>query len=177
VPDVTVDIVSDLPPWPESTNPDDATYTEYDCAVNYIEDTGLEASPVAGPYGTPCDVVRLHGGRTYKLITWVTRRVGAKPVSPSTDTGSGNDVLLKRNVGAAFPGMLGSGEELWTVWGAYLYLMRVPPGPNDPLPIGSMPFDTVPGLNRYLQPGVDFSPTLHGPVTPPSGSLSEKLTF
>lgn len=174
---VTVEVAPSVPNLDNTIiTVDGSPLTEYTCQVSYEEITGLYGSPVAGPIGTPADVVRLHAPMMLKHLDFTARRIGAKPLMPSTNTGNANDCLLRKVVSACFPGGMVSGEQVWTVTGRYTFLMRLPAASTDVLPIGSAPNDLTSPSQNVLTPS-DFSDTLHGPAQPPNGAPATPINF
>jgi hypothetical protein len=57
-------------------------YDLWSVTQTYAEDTGLAASPVCGPAGSVMDVVRVHGGATYKVVSFTVRRQISSPTLP-----------------------------------------------------------------------------------------------
>jgi hypothetical protein len=168
-----------VPALPDVPNPAavaQAPYTEYAITPQLVWNYGLVAQPVAGPPGTPCKVVRLHAPFCTKVVTWVARRVGAKPVCPSPDTGSADEVLIGKSISPPAPGTLVDGSQVWTVQGTYWYALQVPPSETDPLMAGATPADGGGPTANVLYPS-DFSRNLIAPVPGVSGSVPPAVNY
>lgn len=170
--EITVATVPDLPPLNDTFQTGLAQYYRYDSAVRYHRDEGLLAIPTT----TGMDVVRVSAPVCYKVVSWRVIRIGDKPEAPSADPGNANDVLLRRVFGSCLPGKLADGSPVWVWEGAYVYVMQTPPGDNDPLPIGSGPYDTEPASMHMAQPS-DFLPTIFGTNQVPNGFTGTKLNL
>ncbi len=152
-------------------------YADYAVTTNYFEDTGLIGSPVCGPAGTAMDVVRVHGGATYKVVSFLIRRFVDLPQLPSSISTSPNDVLIHRQVSPATVGDMPDGNVVWTVTGKYVYLCRVPPLESDILRCGVSPINGIPISSGDLPPTV-WKGSLLGPqLTPVAGAGLSAITF
>ena len=121
--------------------------------------------------------MRLHGGAQFKLVTWFCRRIGAKPVLPSSNTQSANEVLINDVVVPGAPGTLPDGTPVFAFSGAYLYALRVPLTESDVLTAGTTPISPLDSLQTAVLPS-DWSVTLIGPAWTPAGATGlSPITF
>ncbi len=152
-------------------------YREFATTTTYLEDTGLIGSPVCGPAGTAMDVVRVHGGATYKVVSFLVRRFISLPQLPSSISTSPNEVLIHRQVSPATVGDMADGNVVWTVTGKYVYLCRLPPTEADILRCGVSPINGIPITSGDL-PSYVWSPNLLGPqLTPTAAAGLGFITF
>ncbi|HWG47707.1 MAG TPA: hypothetical protein VN688_33390 [Gemmataceae bacterium] len=143
------------------------TNTTYATYVSYYFDYGRRGQPIAGPPGSPVSIVQLHGGSCIKLVNFVCQSYDEKPKPPDPDTGSDNEVLMRKAISAPYQAEMSDGTIVWTIAGVYIYQLRVMPGDYDNLTIGTPPYDA--SLQTVLLPN-DFIKGLLGPPSTPSRS-------
>jgi hypothetical protein len=155
------------PQQPPPIAPFDSTPTggatlEQGMVSNFSWDYGELAVPVAGPDGTPCEIVKLHAKMCFKRVPFHLQRVGNKPDIPSANTSNPNEILIRKGIAPNAPGIMApQQEQVWTVDGVYEYVMRVPLAESDPIPCGSLTFDpTSPNANVFI--AGDFSTSYFG---------------
>jgi hypothetical protein len=152
-------------------------YDLWSVTQTYAEDTGLAASPVCGPAGSVMDVVRVHGGATYKVVSFTVRRQISSPTLPSSISTSPNEVLLRREVSLPTPGDYPDGNLYWTVAGRYIYACRVPPSESDIVRCGVSPVNGISIAAGDLYPSV-WNQNLIGPqISPAAASGLSPITF
>lgn len=143
-----------------------STITEYAIRTSHHWDHGLIASPVAGPYGTPCEITKLHAVICTKVIEWFAQRIAARCILPDSDTKSFNDVLCDEVISTEVPGRDSDGMQVWSVNGRYVYYLRVPPSrKNDALPAGRQPDDMMVAEGNWILT-TDFSAAILGHSPP-----------
>lgn len=139
-------------------------YDEFTQQVDYTVDEGLLQVPVAGPAGTPCEIVRLHGGKGQRTLSFAAQRTGALPELPTPVPQSANEVLAGLNIKPAVPSLMADGNAVTRVEGQYVHFLLTPLDHTKILPMGSAPYDTNTGSTYLLTPNYF---TVHGvPVTP-----------
>lgn len=139
----------------------DNFYSDFRMRVTYATDMGVLGMPVAGPPGTPIEVIQIHGGMTYKVVEFVAEREIVPPRVPHPGAVDPNNVLKFWRVTPATPVLLPSGlARVWQVSGTYVYLLKVPFGDTPPnLPTGASPAD-VTGASSNDFPAGNFDSTL-----------------
>ena len=179
-PTVTFNTVSDYSVLPDigtfqPTNT--TTYLGYGIVINYDFDSGLRAQPVAAPSRAQfVDFVRIHTGFCRKVVTAVATTVGTKPVLPSFNTNSANDVLLSYQKGAFSPGRMPDGSPIYGIIVRYIFGLQQMPAATDSLDMGTVPYDTAVASTQTLNPA-DFVDYLVGPAAPVSGGASVPITY
>jgi hypothetical protein len=151
-------------------------YWEYAVSKIVFQDTGLVVNPVAGPAGTPADVVRVMAPYGKMAFRWISKRRGALPIIPSSDLQDANAVKRQTYVSMVLPGFLLDGTKCYVVEGLYLYDLRVPYKETDPILIGALPYTSESASANVLQPG-NYSKTIIGPNTPPAGAPADVIGF
>lgn len=151
-------------------------YLEFGIRTHIVRDPGLVQQAVAGPAGTPCEILRVHAGKALKVVVFSALRLGAKCQVPSLNTGSTNEVIGPNHVAFDVPGHLPDGTSIHTMAGVYVYFLQVMPTEADTLTVGAAPFTTeTPGDNTILPS--DYSPTIIGPSPPPSGGAPPGIPY
>lgn len=193
---ITQGTVPSLPPLEYENNVyDDGTqlgYIGWGCTINYTGDMGLRPQPLAGlpavttpgsgtlglyPAGATCDIVRVHAGMCYKVVTCVATRMGVKPTLPSFRTNTPNDVLLFWNVGSFSPPPLIDGSQLFGIVAQYTFVLQRPPDlQTDSLDMGAFPFTVFPAYQNVLRPS-DYVDYLLGPAQPVSNMPGTAINY
>lgn len=186
--------VPSLPDFPDANQSniknDDSQigYIGWGCTISYSATTGLVAQPIAGnssisgygplaPAGATCDVVRHNSGMCFKIITAVATRMGVKPVMPSLNTNTPNDVLHSWNAASFSPPNLLDGVLLYGIVAQFIFVCQRPPDPRvDSLDMGTPPFTTVPAALNILQPS-DFVDYIVGPAQPVSNMPTAGISY
>jgi hypothetical protein len=153
-------------------------YVAYRITAEYDEDLGLMGCPVAGPPGTNCQVVRLHGGITFKTISWAADRWGDKPVLPHWDTGNPNEVLIRRVMRPYDPLTRPDGSHLYRFTGVYRYVLQsaLNPSAGDVWVAGVNPIGTQ-TFTDAAYPSYLFSKALIQSLPPSAGTYDATLEF
>ncbi len=157
-----------LPPPPNVglIGTDEASYLGYGISIVYSGQTGIFPQPLAAAaLSWPTQMIRTDTGFGFKTITAVATRIGAKPVMPSWDTQSGNDVLLSWLIGSFSPSKMPDGTPVYGIIVQYVYALQQPPGPYDSLDMGADPFDLLGKAANVINPA-DFVTYLVGPASP-----------
>ncbi|HWG47708.1 MAG TPA: hypothetical protein VN688_33395 [Gemmataceae bacterium] len=135
------------------------TNTVYAAYVSYVWDYGIEGTPIAGPPGTPCEVISDHAPTCWKIVNWCVQSYDGNPLPLDPDTGTSNEVVKLKAIGAPFKSEMVDGTPVMTIAGTYVYIVLVPPSDTDPLVIGTPPYD--PSLWTVINPS-DFVKALAG---------------
>ncbi len=150
-----------VPPPSPFVSPDQNTgidlYTDYLQDPKYELFSGQYLLPVAGPEGTPPEIITLHAPYAKKVVSWSTERVGAPPSLPDWDAGNVADVLQYRSVTPATPVLAPDGNPVYRVSGLYQYVISVAPSDTDSYARGAMPFDLNPA-STYTVYAAQFVP-------------------
>ena len=136
-------------------------YRESDINCRYDFDEGVLAVPVAGdPNGPPtCEVVRMHNPMCMFIVEATAERVGAPPLLPSWITNNPNLVPYKRSIMGGTPAIGPDGTAFIRRTIRYEFICIQAPGINDPLPVGTTPYTTIPSVLNNIQPS-DFDQSL-----------------
>src|SRR5690348_13078693 len=122
--------------------PNVVSQTNYSIYVGYFWDYGLQPSPLAGPPGTPLQVIAEHAPVCYKYVNFIAQaQDGIDPQAPDWNTNNSNEVLARKALSAPFKTDLGDGGTMTTIAGVYIYLLLVPPSDTDQLPCALPPWD------------------------------------
>lgn len=117
--------------------------TAYHFYTTYVWDYGLEEMPVAGPPGTPCEIIQSHAPMCRKIVCWVAQAdEGADPQAPDWNTGTANEQLTRKAISSTFLSVRADGGTANTIAGIYEYILSIPPSDTDPLPMGGPPWDS-----------------------------------
>jgi hypothetical protein len=152
------------------------TYTTWTVYVEYAEDLGLRGMVPSGPIGLPTEIVRFQSPSCVKSIHWLAECWGAKPILPSWDTQSPNEVLIYRTRGLIAPGQAVDWKQVWRCNGVYTYVLQTPPGPNDNLTGAIGPYDPHSISVCFVGPN-DFKAALVGPSQAPGGANQPAVTY
>jgi hypothetical protein len=114
------------------------------CAItrSRSHSSGLLALPIAGPPGTPPEIVRVHGGMDMLDISFAAGQMGGPMSIPHPDLGDGNSVLLGGSQVAALPMEQQQGDHYWDLSGSYTYVCKQLIGLAAQIPTGVMPFES-----------------------------------
>lgn len=108
---------------------------------HYEWDYGIRLMPVAGPPGTPPELIRIHSGFSWRKVQWTAARVGAVPICPLPRPNA-NEVLARAIIKPLTPTVTQNGVRIYRTSGWYLYLMgAMPVIGTDRLSAGSAPWD------------------------------------
>ncbi len=130
--------------WDYDETDGGAGYNDYKITHRYETKSGVYATPVAGPPGTPPDIIVVHAPMVTKVARWTVERTGAQPNPPSSDTQNPGDVLLYSSVEPAAPALQGDGyTAVWRVSGTYAYVLAQGLNPTDPYQAGAPPYMTL----------------------------------
>jgi len=151
-------------------------YLAYDIKTFIEEDMGYLQQAVAGPAGLPSQIARVHGGKGIKVITFFALRLGAKPVIPSFNTSSSNEVLMGRAQASSAPGWLLDGSPACWASAVYVYALRKMPTEEDNITLGAQPFTTQAANDNQIQPS-DYDGNLISPSTLPNGAPTTYLNY
>jgi hypothetical protein len=141
----------------------DHEFPAYGIRTVYDHDTGFRVEPDANPdtSQTPnAVVVREHRGMMYKYVYWSGWRIGARMIIPSADTGSKNEVLLRRVIIADKPNQQPSSTN-HRIHGYYVYALIRVLDETSTYPLGVSPAEDVlaDDEDRNIQPK-DFDDTI-----------------
>lgn len=105
-----------------------ASYTDYTIETFYGNDTGILQSPVAGPPGTPSDMIQVCAAYDQMIIKWMATRVGLKPTVPSPlRPNDANAVLKSKQITPLAPLLDSDGKtKIYRVSGIYIYNLLLP---------------------------------------------------
>ena len=140
-----------------------APYDEFSQQVSYVADDGLLQIPVAGPPGTPCEIVRQHAGVGQRLTAFAAQRTGALPELPTADPQFPGEVLAGTRITPCIPSLMADGTGVVRVEGSYVHFLLQPLTHKNYLPMGAAPFDEATGDQYQLLP-TGF--TVHGVPAP-----------
>ena len=164
----TYGVVPSLPDWPASANlatngqlGAGGPYMGWGQTITVSVDTGLACNATQGPKGYPQDPVRVHGGKAVKVIQGVAIRLGGKPQVPSSDTGSNNDVLVRKAVATFNQTPMPDGSPVYGVVWLFVYEMQAPPADGDSYQFSRSPLYV--GPVDALNPA-DFSSYMNTPA-------------
>ena len=109
--------------------------------------SGLLAIPVAGPPGTPPEIVRVHGGMDMVDVSFSGGQMGGPMPIPHPDLFSvdGNSVLLGGSQAVNLPMEQHQGDHYWNLSGGYTYICKQLIGLAAQIPTGIMPFEADAG--------------------------------
>jgi len=149
-------------------------YVGFGMTVGSLWLSGLSFSPVAGGRRSANVFWRTQSESSYKVITFAISRADAIPKIPHVSTGTDNDVLMQRFLGAAPPQDTPDGGKVYLVVGQYLY------GQVQPEDLGQ-PFLVPNGVLRapvsvQLDPS-QFTRFLTGPATVPPEYTGQSIKF
>lgn len=150
-----------------------AWYDDVRMAATYPQDLGLLVLPVAGPPGTPPEVVQVHGGVSLKRVDWRAVREGVPPQVPAAPLSDGVSTLLAAGATVALPALdANANMQIFSASGTYLYVMSQPVGPasGTDLNAGASPADTF-TFNVNVYPGKNFLAALTPQQVPPAPAL------
>src|SRR5438045_7280278 len=98
----------------------EAPYTTYSMSVTYLNVQGRIQTPVAGPPGTPCEVIQVSAPTGVKVVSWTAARDGAVPTVPDPATVDPNNILLSYQITPAVPVLMANGQNhRWLMSGVY----------------------------------------------------------
>lgn len=143
----------------------DAPYTLFESRNRYIYQSGLEMMPVAAaPASTGAQqprarVVRLAAPFGFRVFTWAACRLGKKPKLPDPAVqDSANEVLLYAEICPSPPELDSSASvHVYFAEGCYVYGLLVPLLNQNPLRMGTTPYDRTSDGDNYYGPQ-DFQP-------------------
>jgi hypothetical protein len=142
-------------------------YKEFSQQTSYIGSTGIFACPVAGPPGTPAEIIQLHAPVGGKAVAWSATRLSGMPQLPDPSPQNNNEALASYQIKPSCPSWATEGSPIVHVEGEYLYVYALPMSHRDQLPMGVSPIDSLSGQATTLQPS-DFSMRLlSGPTAAP----------
>ncbi len=125
----------------------------------YNWDFGLRLMDVAGPPGTPPEVIRVHSGHCFRVVRWTSLRVGATPDNPAPKTNA-NEILFRAIVCPLTPIPWPGGSRVYRTSGVYYYLLLTSPViGTDRLSAGTAPWDGYTSSQNDVLPG-SFNPAL-----------------
>ena len=135
-----------IPPPSADTNAPEklpsAFNNRYRATRERTRDDGLLVIPVAGPPGTPPEIVRVHAGVELETVSFEANKIGEPPTVPHPDQLDQNNLFLSGTQSAAVPMLQVQGNNhSWHISGAYTYVHKKPVGLDAPLPTGVMPFE------------------------------------
>lgn len=145
-----------------------APYDVDNCEMEYVYEEGLIAVPV-GERGEDAEqaIIRVHRGRSYRVVTFQIQRSGAWPTIPPPRPMNDNEVLIRSSVKPARPAIgVDNQHHKFSVSGVYVFAHKKPVRPGiDPLPVGTGPEDaTEPQLSRVTPEMFDKRPLTSGPA-------------
>lgn len=159
LPDFTTPFMDNTaPPFVDAGNDG---YHAWGCSVDYVRASGISWSPKAAPEGTAAAFWRCHSGWCMKVVSFVCQRIGSMPVAPHPENDSNNEVLLGSVLTPCKPDDLPNRGEIFTLVGAYCYLVVVPPDYSTPLPVPGSPLR---GFAPHTLNLADFSKQLMPPI-------------
>lgn len=134
-----------------------APHTEYTVQVFYLRNEGLVQNPVAGPAGTPCELVQWSAPYGVKVVVWQAARIGAMPIYPDMDPkDQANEKLLDWKFGPCVPMLMPDGKTYeFVASGVYVYALRVPPNKTVGFSPGSAPVSTG-NASQFVAKGNNF---------------------
>ena len=118
-------------------------YTTFKTVTTYGKDNAIIQCPVAGPAGTPAEIVKVSAPYGYKRVDWVAERQGDFPDLPDLEPDTENQYCKTWFIVASSADLMPDGNTRhFRVEGSYLYLFRVPIELHSgKLFIGKTPFD------------------------------------
>lgn len=135
-----------------------ANYDEYSQVADYLFDSGLLQVPIAGPPGTPCEIIRWHAGVGQQLVTFAAQRTGARPELPTPEPQSSNEVLASLHVKPMAPTVMADGTPVCRVEGSYTHFLLRPVTHRDTLRMGTSPYEEGdPTGNSYCVTPADWT--------------------
>lgn len=118
--------------------------------------TGLLLVPVAGPEGTPPELIRVSAPYAKRVIEFAAERPNDRPMLPSWNTNNPNEVLAYRSIVTATPAMAPGGSRIYRTQGRYVYYLGKVPSDTSPIPVGTPQYDLQPAALNNILPS-DFS--------------------
>jgi hypothetical protein len=105
-----------------------APYTDYTVETTFDSDAGILQSPVAGPAGTPSDIIQVSAPYDIMIVKWTAKRIGRKPLVPSPlRPNDPNAVLKSKTIVPLAPMMDPDGKtKIYRVSGVYVYQLLLP---------------------------------------------------
>ncbi len=137
------------------------------CVRTRTSDDGILAIPVAGPYGTPIKLVRVHGGMETETISASASSIGAYPVLPHPDVKDHNLQRLGGSQSVPAPMVQPQGPHQWTISASYAYVHRQLVGLASPLPVPQLSFDPTSTSDDNTIPSTCWSQDVTGTFSPP----------
>ena len=101
-------------------------YPESAVDVRYEFHPGTAALAVAGPDGTPLDIIKLHAGYWTKVVDWSYQRNNLWPQCPSPFPLEEGLELIYASPVVAVPYDAMEGRRIFRVSGTYIYAIREP---------------------------------------------------
>lgn len=145
--------------------------TNYSFYVSYEWDYGLRGVPMAGPPGSPIQIVADHAPVCHKVVSWIAQAMDSQdPQPPDWNTGDSNEVLIRKVIASCPLAELMDGQTANTIGGVYIYLLKVPPSDTDNLGIGYPPWDST--LLNVVIPSNFFKNLLQAAQANPTGNYA-----
>lgn len=120
-------------------------HTFFLLSTTYRETTGIVQMPVAGPYGTPSQILDWGGGCWKKIVVWEAVCEGGKPSLPSAAPANPNERLESRDFTPQAPALMSDGiTKVYRCTGVYIYALYSPPDFAAGVPMGRLPWDGSP---------------------------------
>ena len=114
-------------------------YEEVLVASRLITHMGMLPVPVAGPAGTPPELLEMHAPLQLRVVAWIVQRWGDRPQLPHPSTGNPAEILIYHDITVGSPVV----QQFATAWqrvsGFYVYLLINPCNPS---------IDGVPGATN-----------------------------
>lgn len=118
-------------------------YEVYEVRTFLSWDEGLISLPVAGPPGTPAEIIRVSAGQGAKVVAWFGRRKGSKIQAPQQEANTATQQFSGERVLLDSAKLLADNVTWVYTWaGFYLYLLtrRVSPNVGDSVSFGQPPY-------------------------------------
>lgn len=147
----------------------DARYLESAIDSDYIIDEGVLQVPVAGPPGTPCEIIRVHAPMCRRVVQWTAEKRQTPPTVPGSNTGNPNETLGEKRIRPTTPGIDPAGINIYRLSGIYEYLLLLPPGIGDALAAGTTAYETKPSSANNVMPAQFNDALLDSSSTVPAG--------
>jgi len=143
---------------PVEGTPEFHSDARYDARYEYFE--GVFSIPVAGPIGTPPEIVRLHAPYGVKTVKGTGERRGEHPFVPDWELENDNLVRTYRSIQPTAPIIAVDGSRIFRDTVEYSYVVVAAPQPQyDTYSCPTSVVDLNPADNYLLTPG-QFVPTV-----------------
>lgn len=126
-------------------------YKQYSIDSRYINETGLEVLPTGDPGGDNV-LIRVHSGKSEKVVYWTVERNNAMPLLPALTTNNANEVPIKQELLFCNVLPVAGGGQIWRASGINHYKLIRPKDSTSKYPIGSTPAELAAAISRFYPP-------------------------